>query len=119
MRVMISQPMRDRTEKQIIDERKKVIDKLRGFGWKVVDTLFKDNPEKKCNTTVYYLGKSIDAISKVDAVLFMNGWDKARGCKIEHEVCLQYNIPTIYEYELFEKDSKLLKAIYKKCQELS
>ena len=28
MKVMISQPMRNRTEKQIIDERKKVVDKL-------------------------------------------------------------------------------------------
>lgn len=100
MKVMISQPMRDRTEKQIIDERKKVVDKLESLGWKVVDTLFKDDPEKKCNVPVYYLAKSIDAISKVDAVLFMNGWEKARGCKIEHEICLQYNILTMYEYEL-------------------
>ena len=43
---MISQPMRNRTEKQIIDERKKVVDKLESLGWKVVDTLFKDDPEK-------------------------------------------------------------------------
>lgn len=100
MEVMISQPMKNRTEKQIIDERKKVVDKLEGLGWEVIDTLFKDTPEKNCNVPVYYLAKSIDAISKVNAVLFMNGWEKARGCKIEHEICLQYNIPTIYEYEL-------------------
>ncbi len=100
MEVMISQPMKNRTEKQIIDERKKVVDKLEGLGWEVIDTLFKDTPEKNCNVPVYYLAKSIDAISKVNAVLFMNGWEKARGCKIEHEICLQYNILTIYEYEL-------------------
>ena len=100
MKVMISQPMKNRTEKQIIDERKKVVDKLEGLGWEVIDTLFKDIPEKKCNVPVYYLGKSIDAISKVDAVLFMNGWEKARGCKIEHDICLQYEILTMYEYEL-------------------
>ena len=100
MKVMISQPMKNRTEKQIIDERKKVVDKLEGLGWEVIDTLFKDTPEKKCNVPVYYLGKSIDAISKVDAVLFMNGWQKARGCKIVHDICLQYEILTMYEYEL-------------------
>ena len=100
MKVMISQPMKNRTEKQIIDERKKVVDKLEGLGWEVIDTLFKDTPEQKCNVQVYYLGKSIDAISKVDAVLFMNGWEKARGCKIEHDICLQYEILTMYEYEL-------------------
>lgn len=100
MKVMISQPMAGRTKAQIIDTRKKVIDKLRGLGWEVVDTLFKDDTEKKCNVPVYYLGKSIDAISKVDAVLFMNGWESMRGCRIEHEICLQYNIATMYEYEL-------------------
>lgn len=100
MKVMISQPMKDRTEKQIIDERKKVVDKLESLGWEVVDTLFKDVPEKKCNVPLYYLGKSIDAISKVDAVLFMNGWEEARGCRIEHAVCVQFSIPIMYEYEL-------------------
>lgn len=100
MKVMISQPMKDKTEKQIIDERKKVIDKLESLGWEVVDTLFKEIPEKKCNVPLYYLGKSIDAVSKVDAVLFMNDWEKARGCRIEHAVCVQYNIPLMYEYEL-------------------
>ena len=100
MKVMISQPMAGKTEAQIIDARKKVTDKLRGWGWEVVDTLFKNDPEKKCNVPVYYLGKSIDAISEVDAVLFMNGWEKARGCKIEHEICLQYSILTMYECEL-------------------
>ena len=86
--------------RSIIDERKKVVDKLEDLGWEVIDTLFKDTPEKECDVPVYYLAKSIDAISKVDAVLFMNGWEKARGCKIEHEICLQYNILTMYEYEL-------------------
>lgn len=100
MKVMISQPMRGRSEEEIKNERKRVTDKLESLGWEVVDTLFKESPEKNCNVPVYYLAKSIDAISKVNAVLFMNGWEKARGCKIEHEICLQYNILTIYEYEL-------------------
>ena len=36
-------------------------------------------------------------IGKVDAVYFMKGWEKARGCKIEHEVAVQYEKQVFYE----------------------
>lgn len=100
MKVMISQPMKNLTEKQILNKRNEIKDKLNQLGWEVIDTLFKEETPRNCNAGAYYLAKSIEAISRVDAVLFVNGWEKARGCKIEHEICLQYNIPTMYEYEI-------------------
>lgn len=100
MKVMISQPMNGKTEKQIREEREKVIEKLERLSWNVVDTIFADETPKDCDTALYYLSKSIKAIGEVDAVLFMNGWSKARGCRVEHEICLQYDKPTMYEYEL-------------------
>lgn len=100
MKAMISQPMNGKTEEQIRNERVKIVDKLQRFGWEVVDTIFAEEAPKNSNTALFYLAKSIDAISKVDAVMFMNGWQDARGCKIEHEICKQYNVPTMYEYEL-------------------
>lgn len=74
--------------------------KLEDLGWQVTDTIFTDEAPKSCNPAIYYLSKSIEEISKVDAVMFMNGWEKARGCRIEHDICLQYEILTMYEYEL-------------------
>lgn len=71
---MISQPMRNKTEEQIRSERAKLAKKL---------------------------AKSIDAISKVDAVIFMNGWQNARGCEIEHKICQQYGKLIMYEHELY------------------
>lgn len=101
MKVMISQPMAGKTEEQIRKERKKVVEKLERLCWKVEDTIFTEEAPKECiNAPVYYLAKSIESMSKVNAVLFMNGWQNARGCKIEHEICQQYNKPTMYEYEL-------------------
>ena len=100
MKVMISQPMRGKTEEQIRKERENVVDKLEKLGNEVVDTIFAEETPKDCDTALYYLSKSIEAIGKVDAVLFMNGWHKARGCKVEHEICMQYGKDTIYEYEL-------------------
>lgn len=100
MKVMISQPMNGKSEAQIRNERKKVVESLETLGWEVVDTIFADETPNNCNIALYYLSKSIEAIGKVDAVLFMNGWQNARGCKIEHEICKQYDRATMYEYEL-------------------
>lgn len=47
MKVMISQPMAGKTEAQIANERKRIVDELESLGWEVVDTLFKGDPEKK------------------------------------------------------------------------
>ncbi len=100
MKVMIMQPMNGKREAQIRLERQKVIKNLEDLGWQVVDTIFTEEAPKSCDIAIYYLSKSVEAISKVDAVMFMNGWEKARGCRIEHDICLQYEIPTMYEYEL-------------------
>ena len=100
MKIMISQPMNGKSEEQIRKERKEIVNKLERLGWEVVDTIFAEETPKKSNIAIWYLAKSIDSISKVDAVLFMNGWQNARGCKIEHEICTQYNVATTYEYEV-------------------
>lgn len=100
MKVMISQPMNGKKESQIRLERQKVIKKLEDLGWQVIDTIFTDEAPKSCNPAIYYLSRSIKEISKADAVMFMNGWEKARGCRIEHDICLQYETLTMYEYKL-------------------
>lgn len=99
-KVMISQPMNGKTNEQIRRERENIVDKLEKSGYEVVDTIFAEETPKDCDTALYYLSKSVEAIGKVDAVLFMNGWHKARGCRIEHEICMQYGKNTMYEYEL-------------------
>lgn len=100
MKVMISQPMNGKTEVQIRKEREKIAKELEERGYEIVDTIFAEETPKDCDSAIWYLAKSIDAISKVDAVMFMNGWQNARGCKIEHEICKQYGKLTMYEYEI-------------------
>ena len=44
----------------------------------------------ECGTTgVIYIGST--------SVSFKKRWENARGCKIEHEVALQYGLEVIYE----------------------
>lgn len=101
MKAMISQPMSGKTNEQIREERAKVTQQLENLGWIVLGTIFAEEPPQASkNMAVYYLGESIKALSEADAVLFMNGWEKARGCQIEHDICLKYDVPTMYEYEL-------------------
>lgn len=91
MKVMISQPMNGKTEEQIRQEREELIKKIQEDGDTYVDTIFKDNVPEGYDIPIYYLAKSIETIAYVDKIIFMNGWDKARGCIIEHEVATSYD----------------------------
>ena len=90
MKVMISQPMRGKTNGQIKEERKSLVEKLSSKGYEVVDTIISQTAPKDIDESIYYLSKSIADIGKVDAVVFMKGWETARGCVIEHEVAKNY-----------------------------
>ena len=83
MKIMISQPMRGKTNEQIRTERTELILKLEAEGHEVIDTVL-DISENK--SPIFYLAKSIELLDKADAVVFMPGWQQARGCRIE-EIC--------------------------------
>ena len=90
MKIMISQPMRGKKEEQIRKEREDVIRQLVDEGHVVEETIFAEEAPKDCDTALYYLSKSIEAMGKVDAVVFIPGWEQARGCRIEYQVAAAY-----------------------------
>ena len=90
MRVMISQPMRGKTNEEIRLERESLVEELKKEGHIVVDTIVSEEAPKNMDEAIYYLSKSIEYIGKVDCVVFMPGWENARGCKIEHAVAKEY-----------------------------
>lgn len=89
MKIMISQPMHGKTEKEIEDERAELVKKIEENGDEVIDTIIKDFDCRK--SPIAYLAKSIEFLDQSDGIVFMQGWEKARGCIIEHEVALRYN----------------------------
>lgn len=97
LRIMISQPMRGKTNEQIRKEREELVKRLEKDNFEVVDTIISENAPKGCNEAIYYLSKSIEFISKVDVVYFMKGWQDARGCKIENRICQDYGKQTMYD----------------------
>lgn len=90
MKIMISQPMRGKTEQQIRQEREELVEKLEQQGHKVIDTILTDKPPIDCDEAIYFLGRSIELMSKADAVIFMKGWENARGCRIEYQIAKDY-----------------------------
>lgn len=96
MRVMISQPMANRSEEDIKSERKAIIEKFSNMHIEVIDTIFTDEVPIDYNVGVYYLGKSIREMSKVDALFMCDGWREARGCRIEQMVAKEYGIKILY-----------------------
>lgn len=86
MKAMISQPMRGKTNKEIRTIRNYIMNKLKESGFEFIDTLF-DFGDKPA---VFYLAKSIEAMSEADVVIFTPDWEQARGCRIEFEVAKAY-----------------------------
>lgn len=91
MKVMICQPMNGKSEEQIRQERDELINKIQEEGDTYIDTIFQDEVPEGFDIPIYYLAKSIETIAYADKIIFMDGWDKARGCIIEHEVATSYD----------------------------
>lgn len=92
MRVMISQPMKGLSAGQIREKRAAVVAALEAEGHEVVDTVFTETPPENGNQALWCLGKALQAMSTVDAVYFMDGYENARGCMIEYVACRYYGI---------------------------
>lgn len=99
MKIMISIPMNGKNNDEIRKDMQKYIDKFDKLHIDVIDSLL-DNVaglEYYNKPGLYYIGKSIDIIGKVDAVFFANGWEDSPGCIIEREVCKMYNVKILDE----------------------
>ena len=89
MKIMISQPMRGKTNEQIKAERAEIVKQLEAEGHEVLDTVF-DIAPKGTNEAIYFLSKSIEFLGQADGIVFMPGWNTTRGCIIEHQVATSY-----------------------------
>ena len=104
MKSMISRPMAGKTDAEIVEARDKAIAELEGMGYEVVNTLFTDEwysdeaMEERgvVQVPLCYLAKSLENMSLCHAAYFCEGWEKARGCRIEHDAALAYGLEVIY-----------------------
>lgn len=105
LKAMISQPMGGLTDDEIVRTRQKALAYLEQKGYTTVNTLFTDEWYSKkamvsrgvAQIPLFFLAKSLEAMSRCHAVYFCKGWEKARGCKIEHDAAVAYGMEIIYE----------------------
>ena len=46
---------------------------------------------------LWFLGKSLELLSTADVAYFANGWQAARGCRMEHICAVEYGIKVMEE----------------------
>lgn len=102
IRLFISQPMNGKTYKEIQEEKKRAIErikrKMKTDDIEVIDTYIKENPPKETkNNGAWYLGKSLVMLSTADIAYFIGKWDRYKGCRIEHECAKEYGIEIVEE----------------------
>ena len=97
-KLFISQPMNGKSDDDILKERKMAIKRAKEVlndDIEVLDTFFDDFEENA--KPLHYLARSIEYLAEADVAYFVEGWNRARGCKIEHQCASEYGIQCIYE----------------------
>lgn len=98
-KLFISQPMKGKTDEQILAEREKAIksaERQLGEPVEVIDSFFQSAPAGA--KPLWFLGKSLELLSGADIAYFAKGWKEARGCKIENTCAIEYGIAVIEDY---------------------
>lgn len=91
-KLFISQPMRGKTDEEILAERADAVQAARdalGEEVEVIDSFFGTSD---MSHALEYLGESLKLLAKADIAYFAPGWREARGCKIEHACADAYGI---------------------------
>ena len=94
-KVFISQPMRDKTDEEILavrNEAKAEIENALNEKVEVIDSFFQNAPHDA--RPLWFLGKSLQLLSTADVAYFAEGWKEYRGCRIEHTCAQEYGIMT-------------------------
>ena len=97
MKYFISQPMNGKTGEEINAKRKEVETAIleQEPDAEILDSFFEGAPHDA--KPLWFLGKSLEILSNADIAYFCEGWENARGCKLENECALAYGITVIEE----------------------
>lgn len=108
MKVMISQPMNGIPDSEVRRIQNELKERFAKYHIEVVDSFLTEEADTNLrNQGVFYLGRTIQKfLSDADAVYFVNGWEKARGCRIERAICEEYGI-MILDDSFFKQENEV------------
>jgi len=87
--------MRGRSDEEITAEReyaKTAAERMLNEDVEVIDSFFQGGDMK----SLEYLGESLKLLADADWAWFCDGWDEARGCKIEYTCAREYGINVLH-----------------------
>jgi hypothetical protein len=94
-KIFVSQPMKGKTQDEILSERGKALEQLKNTigEFELIDTYFKDFDGNR----LQFLGKSIsEGLALADTALFIGDWENFDGCRCEQFIAAQYKVPCLY-----------------------
>lgn len=108
-KIIISQPLENKTPQEIIEIEKKIKENLEKKDYKVENQFsikekwFIEQLGIK-NQTLYDIGKLLETMSTCDAVYFTKGWALSKECRIIRLAAILYNFE-ILEEENIDKEA--------------
>ena len=97
-KLFISQPMKGKTDKEILAERRRAVksaEERLSEPIEVIESFFQNVPTNA--KPLWFLGKSLELLSAANIAYFVKGWKEARGCRIENLCAIEYGIEIITE----------------------
>ncbi len=99
-KLFISQPMKDKTDAEILAVREEAIriaKELFDEDVEVIDSFFQSAPHDA--KPLWFLGKSLELLSTADVVYFAPDWEQYRGCRLEYACAVEYSIQHIVQLD--------------------
>lgn len=99
-KVFISQPMHGKTDEYIQKEREHLIRVAKDLyeDVEILDSYFNNYD----GSALQFLAKSIAVLAEADVAIFAADWQKARGCRCEHEIAYEYGVEIVESYSNIE-----------------
>lgn len=97
MKIFISQPMRGKTDAEIMAERERAIKAAKakwGDDVEALESFFQGAPAEA--NPLWFLGESLKFMADADAVIVCKGWSNAGKCKLEISVANAYKLPVFF-----------------------
>lgn len=99
MKIFVSMGFKDRSEDDILNDLADAIFQLTnvyaGTEIEIVHNYYCEKPEN--GPRLYCLGEAIKKLSECDACYFLEDWEQYKGCRVEMDVCVLYDIPVIFQ----------------------
>ena len=102
-KVFISQPMggiyKDKFEQDRAAAKQHIYNALGGVPIKFIESYIETHSDInfrfKSREPIWYLAQALILLADADYIYFVDGWQTARGCKVERLVAEEYGIPII------------------------